>query len=227
MKTLKRSILSVILGLWFGFGFAQSECKVLVPEIELIYKGECKNGLAHGRGEATGRDHYVGDFKKGLPHGEGTYEWNSGEVYEGSWKKGMRHGMGTYLFFVNDRDSILDGKWIKDEFVGQQSQSRSYTVEYTNNVGRTSFSKLGNAPPYVRIRFMRSGGEMLVGNLTMQGSSGVEQMERQFVGFEMVEFPFKCRVTFTAPSTWHASSMNCEIRFTINEPGTWQVNVSF
>ena len=69
--------------------FGQSECKVLKDEISIEYKGDCKDGLAHGQGEATGIDHYKGSFKKGFPHGEGTYKWYTGESYEGQWKKGI------------------------------------------------------------------------------------------------------------------------------------------
>ena len=53
------------LGLLTLLSFGQTECKVLKAEISLIYKGECKNGLAHGVGEALGRDFYEGEFKNG------------------------------------------------------------------------------------------------------------------------------------------------------------------
>ncbi len=50
---------------------AQTDCKVLKPEISLLYKGDCKNGLAHGYGKADGIDHYEGNFKKDFQMGLG------------------------------------------------------------------------------------------------------------------------------------------------------------
>lgn len=223
---MKRVFISFGLGCWICLGFGQTDCKVLKPEISLVYKGECKNGLAHGEGEASGRDRYVGKFKNGLPNGKGTYEWTSGEVYEGNWKKGMRHGQGEYSFFADGKDSVLLGKWVKDEYIGQSS-TRSYTVEYKNNIGRVTFNKIGESPPYVRLKFLRGGNELSVSDLFLFGSSGTETAEMHFVGFEMVEFPFEGKATFSAPGTWHSGSyMNCEIRYTINEPGTWVVNIT-
>ena len=49
--------------------FAQNPCKVLMKEISGSYSGECKKGLADGKGEAKGVDRYIGAFKKGLPDG--------------------------------------------------------------------------------------------------------------------------------------------------------------
>ena len=114
--------ISFIFCLWFLtlLSFGQTDCKVLKAEISLIYKGECKNGLAHGFGEASGKDFYKGKFKNGLPHGEGTYEWGLGEVYEGNWRKGLRHGTGKYSFFANGRDTTIGGRWVNDEYVGEK-----------------------------------------------------------------------------------------------------------
>lgn len=225
MKTMKRVMLSFGLGCWICLGFGQTDCKVLMPEISLVYKGECKDGLAHGEGEASGRDHFKGEFKKGLPHGKGVYEWTSGEVYEGSWRNGMRHGTGEYSFFFQGKDSVLAGKWVKDEYIGVGDNTRPYTIEYRNNIGRVSFSRIGSSLNYVRLRFIRGSAELTVEDLFLYGSSGTERLEHNFMGFDMVEFPFKGKATFTAPGSWHGSIMNCEIRYTINEPGTWVVNI--
>ena len=31
-------------------------------------------------------------------HGQGTYTWDSGDVYDGEWKEGNMHGQGTYTY---------------------------------------------------------------------------------------------------------------------------------
>ncbi|MDR0775128.1 MAG: hypothetical protein LBE81_00615 [Azonexus sp.] len=72
------------------------------------YKGECKDGLAHGKGEAwtdpargSYRRDYSGAFKDGLPHGVGksvfinTKDGVTGVEYEGEWFKGKEHGIAT------------------------------------------------------------------------------------------------------------------------------------
>ena len=77
-------------------------CKVNDVDINQEYRGECRNGLAHGKGRAKGRDVYFGEFKDGNTHGQGTYTWATGDSYEGSWVNGERiHGKykgknGTY-----------------------------------------------------------------------------------------------------------------------------------
>ena len=79
-----------------------ANCKVNDVDINQEYRGECRNGLAHGKGRAKGRDVYFGEFKDGNTHGRGTYTWATGDSYEGDWVNGQRvHGKyknkdGTY-----------------------------------------------------------------------------------------------------------------------------------
>lgn len=223
MKNLIKT--SFIFCLWFLalLSFGQTDCKVLKAEISLIYKGECKNGLAHGFGEASGRDFYKGEFKNGLPHGEGTYEWGSGEVYEGNWRKGLRHGAGNYSFFSNGKDTTITGRWVNDEYVGEKS-SQPYKILYKDNIGRIKFVRFGGGGD-IRLRFLQSGGEIPVRNPMLSGDSGTMKIERFFTGFENAVFPFKGKVVFYAPSVWGASTMRCELRFEINEPGKWDVYI--
>ncbi|GAB1392784.1 hypothetical protein MASR1M60_09470 [Rhodocyclaceae bacterium] len=77
---------------------AQPACKVNDKDISDSYKGECKNGLAHGKGIAKGRDTYDGFFVMGNQEGNGTYIWGDsyrncghdmcGKKYVGTWKDG-------------------------------------------------------------------------------------------------------------------------------------------
>ena len=93
---LKKKILLLInVAIISSFLFAQNE--VLVSDLAGKYTGDTKKGLAHGNGEAIGKDIYKGEFKKGLPHGKGVYTWQSGEVFQGSWKKGLKEGLGKYI----------------------------------------------------------------------------------------------------------------------------------
>ena len=62
------------------------------------YEGECneKDEIAHGQGEATGADRYVGMFVRGRPEGKGVYTWENGARLEGEFKAGKAQGPGVY-----------------------------------------------------------------------------------------------------------------------------------
>jgi len=206
---------------------AQDTCMVLVPGLIGTYTGGCVNNLAHGYGEAIGEDYYIGNFRKGLPHKNGLYRWADGGYYEGEWKKGLRHGYGKYIFKYAGRDSVLIGYWEKDLYLGYEIEP-PYVVEYRNNVGRVTFSKINDKGDYVRIKFIRGSSEFTgISDLLLQGTSGSENMSRAFTGFENAEFPFKGKVVFTAPNAFHSATIRCEMRYRILERGAWEVKVNF
>jgi len=227
MKPIKMMVITIIILLgFFSMLNSQTTCKVLKPEISASYAGTCKNGLADGTGEATGEDYYKGDFVKGLPDGKGTYIWKNGATYIGEWEKGLRDGNGTYTSKINGKDSVLVGKWKNDKYLGNPAIAK-YTVEYRNSIGRVSFIRVGDRP-YVRYKFSRNGSESLnISNLLMQGSSGSENTSASFTGFDEVKFPFKGKVSFFAPSSFMTSTLTCELRFVINEPGSWIVTMFY
>lgn len=205
---------------------SQESCRVLLPQIVGNYSGSCKKGLADGPGEAIGIDRYRGNFKKGLPDGLGRYVWVSGESYEGSWQSGLREGQGTYTYKIAGRDSVVAGLWSKDNYIGVKAEE-PYTVTYKNSISRVSFVKLGTLPS-VMFKFSRAGGPSDgVTNLLMQGSSGDEVVMSNFTGYDNVTFPFESTVRFNAPSLLHSIILNCELRFRINQPGSWLVTISY
>ncbi|MBS0011565.1 MAG: hypothetical protein KFF49_09160 [Bacteroidales bacterium] len=227
MKTKLKLLLVPILVFSFSLVQAQEECEVLHENLKGEYRGECRRGLAHGYGEAQGKDHYIGDFKRGYPDGKGIYTWSAGERYRGEWKNGMRHGEGTYYFFADGQDTVISGKWIDDRYVGVYHE-RPYNVDYRNNVGRVTFTKISSDRYYVRLKFMRHGGENTnISELLLFGSSGSENTSRMFTGFENTEFPFQSKVSFNAPNSFYAASMRCEVRFQIFEPGAWVVSINY
>jgi hypothetical protein len=226
---MKRMILFtgiLLMSAFVSIIFAQDECKVLLPRIGVSYTGLCKKGLAEGQGEAIGVDHYKGEFKKGYPDGVGTYKWQTGETYVGEWSKGLRDGEGKYTFKYQDRDSVIAGEWKNDKYMVVKALS-PYVIEYRNGIGRITCIRTGDRP-YVRYVFSRSD---VVSDLTLQGSSGMENINASayntFTGYEQVTFPFKGIVKFNAPSALMTSTMACELRLTINQPGAWVVTISF
>lgn len=219
----KTGIIIFLFFLSASYTIAQEGCKVLMPAIAVEYKGDCKKGLADGKGEALGVDHYVGHFKKGWPDGKGVYTWSTGEVYKGYFKKGMRNGMGTYTFKIEGKDSTLTGKWVKDKFVGN-AKTVAYRVLYKNNIGRITFNRLGEGEE-IRIKFYRNGGEVAVEGLMLIGDSGNVMTDRTFTGFDRVEFPFTAKLLFDVPNDFYTATLSCELRFRINKPGSYEVRI--
>ena len=226
MKGINKVILFTALLLIAGSLSAQPGCKVLIPELAGKYSGDCKAGLADGTGEALGEDYYKGEFVKGYPDGEGIYLWKNGDKYTGEWKKGMRHGKGRYEFTSHDKISVQDGEWKNDKYLGMKIPP-PYDIEYRSNIGRVTCFKEGDKP-YVKYRLSRAGSyNSSVSELLMQSSSGSEKIFPEFIGYEQVEFPFRGKLTFTAPNAWYSAEINCELRITITQPGAWIVTISY
>jgi hypothetical protein len=204
--------------------YGQSDCLVLKAEISLIYKGECKNGLAHGKGEATGRDNYIGDFRKGLPHGTGIYTWSSGEEYDGGWRKGMRHGYGTYSFISGGKDSLLQGNWINDEFKGME-ESEALRVIMKRNLSRVTKIRRGDGNQ-VMIRILMGGvPNSDVQDLIFVGSSGSEIRYSDFLGYDNIKFPFWGKITYSTRSKLQTIRYDVVFEFEITRPGLWEISL--
>lgn len=204
--------------------YGQTDCRVLKPEISLIYKGECKNGLAHGNGSASGRDNYEGEFRKGYPQGQGIYTWSSGEVYDGAWKKGMRHGNGEYSFFINGKDSVTYGQWVNDVFVGI-SESNAVKVIMKRNVVRYNAQRKGIGNQ-VFVKIMMHGVlNTDVEDLMFISNRGSEVQYNQFVGYEQVEFPFWGKVTYRTWNQLKTIQVEVLFEFEIIYPGNWELTI--
>lgn len=96
------------------FAMPLVNCKVNDVDLNKEYRGECVNGLAHGKGRAKGRDIYVGDFKNGNKHGQGKYSWASGDSFEGSYVDDKK----TYGKFVFKSGTSYTGDFLGTDFNG-------------------------------------------------------------------------------------------------------------
>lgn len=109
---------SIFLGCFF-LNAQDRLCKVTPQNLVGQYSGDCKYGLANGKGEAKGIDRYVGSFKDGQPNGNGTYYFADTAYYEGNFQDGIREGKGEMHYMRKGvPDSIIKGYWIADIFRG-------------------------------------------------------------------------------------------------------------
>jgi hypothetical protein len=139
-----RSLTMCICLLLFVFSklYAQDSttiCKVELKSLTGTYSGECKNGLAHGKGEAKGLHRYVGIFRNGLPNGKGIYYYNDNEYYAGNFQDGVKEGKGEAHYLRNGMpDSVVSGYWSANEFRGKSY--KTYNVSETGFFDRVSIS---------------------------------------------------------------------------------------
>lgn len=124
MKQKSPFVLLLITVLFSSYGlYAQDSthaCKVATKDLDGTYVGECKNGLAQGKGEARGNHRYVGNFKNGLPHGEGIYYYTDNQYHKGKFQEGVKEGKGEMHYLRNGQpDSVIKGYWSGDEYRGK------------------------------------------------------------------------------------------------------------
>ena len=204
----------------------KSDCRVLLHTIKGKYTGECKDGFAHGKGFAQGKDKYEGSFKKGLPNGIGTYTWANGNTYSGGWKKGQRSGVGT--FYSASNGESVKGTWKKDEFIKEYSEP-SYKVLFKSNIEKTSFyESKGGVPGTIEIEFRRDGNKKELFNyLFLNGTSGMSEQSSNFIGFKGVLIPFEGSIKFQAPSRTGYNTVNYSLDFKIVKEGSWKIVVNY
>jgi hypothetical protein len=219
------NILLLIVSGWFSLNLqSQGDCKVLKPEIADHYSGKCKDGLAHGQGQATGQDTYNGQFRKGLPDGTGTYTWANGDIYTGEWSNGFREGEGAMKFKLDGKDTVLMGLWEKDLYKGPVIPGP--VIIRCTSIERYTITNSGGILNRVLINFYQDGVRNRgIGDLMLSTSSGSETRLGEAVGFENIIFPVKIKVSYTTWNKVRAIQFRAEIEFEISEPGDWVVDL--
>jgi hypothetical protein len=208
--------------------FAQKkDCKVLAKGIEKSYTGKCKNGLAHGKGIAKGKNTYVGMFKKGLPNGKGTVTYANGNYFKGSFKNGQLNGKGKFVFKINGADSVRIGYWEKNKYVGKK-KIPEYKVKWNRGIDRYSFMKIGesysSAYNKVKIKFMQNGSfNTSISDIRLDGTSGNRIETPNYIGFENITFPFTCKLNYKTLNKLKTMTFDASFEFTINKPGEWDL----
>ena len=81
-----------------------------------IYSGEFKEGMKHGRGEwkkvanSTKCNRFEGFYAYDKKNGQGTFTWESGNIYNGNYVNDERHGYGE-MYWTDG--SVYKGEWRK------------------------------------------------------------------------------------------------------------------
>jgi hypothetical protein len=195
-----------------------------MPEIDSIYTGKCKKGLAHGNGFAQGKDAYEGRFKKGWPDGGGIYSWSTGEVYEGNFIEGVKDGEGVYSFTINGQDTVLSGLWKNDVYIGPIPKKPK--VHQQVSVDRFNMKKISDVQNRVLIDFYQNGGRNAgITDLLIAGDSGYETNLGLSKGYIDMTFPFTMTLKYTTPNKLQTRTVYCIFEFTIYEPGDWRVEL--
>ncbi len=202
---------------------AQTECKVLLEDNSGQYIGKCKKGLAHGNGQATGLDSYSGRFKNGLPSGKGIYTWANGDVYDGEWEKGQRDGFGIYSFQYKGKDSLLVGMWEYNEYKGPRPIMPK--VGTVSNVDRYSFRRLGDGDRFSVNIYQNGTRNISIVDLHLVSTSGSNFESGSIVGYDYVNFPVTCNITYVTWNKAHTAQVLVRFEFEISQAGNWEVNI--
>jgi hypothetical protein len=203
---------------------AQTGCKVLFADLDSVYEGKCKNGLAHGAGKAWGKFFYEGRFSAGYPDGQGRAEYPDGNVYVGNWKKGLRDGKGT--LYLKSGGKTVEKTWIwQDGVMIREVVPPAYRVITQRNIGRLRVYKQGEGN-YVWFYPISEGGVSTdFMDMQMTGSSGSEVIFKPKLGYQDVRFPFKGSIRYKAWNKMRTAEYEILLELEITEPGVWIVEV--
>lgn len=113
--------LTLLLVLFATSALAQTPCRVLDPTINERYDGECRDGLAHGKGKAYGKRTYDGWFSAGKKQGSGVYTFENGRRFEGEFDSDKPRGKGAYVWPNGDR---MEGEFLGGRLIGLGMMSR-------------------------------------------------------------------------------------------------------
>jgi hypothetical protein len=245
MKNFLNGIIA-LCWIYFLSTTAQSQdCRVLVEELNKNYKGACKNELANGSGEASGElFSYKGEFKKGYPDGEGTLKMNDSTVFKGEWKKGMIWGYGE---LIDKNGNVKKGYWKGNItsfiYVGtDKGYLNGYKILDSEKMenATVNFVKSTEALDKLNINIFENHVRQITNFEIMEMTSGiiyqvVNNSGRLKAELIHVTYPITMRIRYILPYGTQDTQLPAGvdnlnspriIRFTIVEPGLWDVSIT-
>lgn len=120
-------------------------CNVLMESIKGTYTGECKKGLANGKGESAGVFKYTGSFKNGFPNGKGIL-YGDNFFFDGTFQNGLKEGKGELHYLRAEKsDSIIKGYWSADIYRGKTYKTyETDAVSKFDKVDISASNEIGN-----------------------------------------------------------------------------------
>jgi len=224
MKPSLPSLLTLLLLLAPIGSYSQQSCRVLFPALDSLYMGKCKNGLAHGQGEAWGKFHYTGRFVEGYPQGTGKAEYRDGSVYDGTWEKGLRQGSGELTFVQGGKTVVKTYLWAADT-IKDEVALPPYKILYQRNVSRYRVYRQGEGAIVWFTPTSLGGVASNESDFLLNGSSGTEINYNPKFGYQDVKFPFKGSIRYKAWNKMRTTQQEILFELVINEPGVWVVEI--
>jgi hypothetical protein len=208
-----------------------NSCKVLVPNLEGKYSGECKNNLADGQGTARGIHIYEGEFNKGYPDGEGKYIWAGNDYYVGTFRKGKRSGYGKHYLFIDGKRIFREGYWQNDAYIGKEKKAQNYSTRIKTGINHVFFTYKvttdGSNEIMIQFKKSKDGSKAMISDPLIEASSGdlIDQEEKY--GFENITFPFTANLSFNVPNETKPDFTSATLNFEIMKEGNWDIVIYF
>jgi hypothetical protein len=203
---------------------SQQTCKVLMPGLDSAYAGKCKNGLAHGSGEAWGWFHYIGKFSNGYPQGEGRADYPDGTYYIGNWDTGKRDGKGSIFIIDNGKTIEKAGIW-ENDLLEKVILPPSYKVITQRNINRLRVYKEGAGSNVWFYPNATGGLASDIQDIQLAGNTGKMVLFSPKLGFEDVMFPFTGSIRYKAWNKLRTQQYEIFVEIEISEPGSWIVEM--
>jgi len=220
MKNPIIPLFTLLLLLCINNAFPQDSCRVLKHEISGKYQGQCKKGLANGKGFAEGIDKFEGRFKNGFPNGQGIYTWANGDTYNGIFKNGQKHGEGT--FKKNGADSVLHGIWKNDIFI-KKILAMPYKIYIARDFDRYSITKIRDGNK-VSLKLHQMGmSNTDLSEFTFFADNGLYQTIGNTYIYYQVIFPVHIKISYTTKNKLKTSDINPVLEVIIYEAGEWEI----
>ncbi len=203
------------------------DCLVKSDALKGKYDGGCEDGKAEGKGKATGMDSYDGEFKGGLPNGEGVYTWANGNIYDGHWAKGKREGKGLMHYKTAGGDSMVNGYWKRDEYIGLYENAFEIINKGRANVEVRQVKDGRNEINLTAIQTQNTGAPVpqpvlsyvnVVNGFYANREDYIMNNSNQY-SFKQVTYPFRAKFIFSQ------SMREVEIEFF--NPGSYTVEIKY
>ncbi|MDD4994320.1 MAG: hypothetical protein PHR83_19025 [Paludibacter sp.] len=204
-------------------------CKVLLDKISGIYTGDCKNGLANGKGKSVGEDTYTGSFKDGLPDGKGKYTYKNGDVFIGNWLRGKKDGQGKFEISINGKKNTINGYWKENEYVGLSEPVVSFKVTSSTGIFDYKVQKIKPVNEFdtdnkITISIKSAFTDFLPFDLKIEKSSGeIAQVGKKFV-LTNYFCPVHCEISYTVLVA--STRKQCRFSIDIVEKGNFTINLN-